>query len=414
MKKLNNVLPVLVILTCALFQGCFNPVFNEIRKDVKPEDTTVKSPVNMITRFTVSDNEFLVIASDEGIRYKRADSGTHSEWKTYGGLPFSLHYYDFDDDTHKGEQIIGVYSSSDTFYILSTAYGVDDTYGTVYPAKFTLWGAPASELTATDATWEGTANWVKIIEDSDNTYFPMYIYNSYYYSAFSMFQTNSVKKENREVYIRKGNTASKAEDFQTITYYALSGTAAPTEVTLSPVDSTTENCIRSAVSMNGTTYFFNSYAATTNETKDSAATYYYYANGGTVCYGTNGTDNASAVSLDGKDISALAACSDVLLIGCADYGAYNSSGVKGGIHKTTLENGIPGNSTASFSTNAQFQITSAYYVTALLNATPERTEAESYLYCASQLFGSESGSTASFSDVGLWSFYPDRGNWNRE
>ena len=83
----------------------------------------------------------------------------------------------------------------------------------------------------------------------------------------------------------------------------------------------------------------------------------------------------------------------------------------GGIGRMLLKNGVP-TQLASFETNAAFQITSSYKVVSLLNATPDLPELGSNLY-ASINFASASNS---FDNIGLWSYYPERGlsGWNRE
>ena len=63
-----------------------------------------------------------------------------------------------------------------------------------------------------------------------------------------------------------------------------------------------------------------------------------------------------------------------------------------------------------FETNAKFQITSSYIVLTLLNATPDQKELDSALY-ASITF---TGGSYNFDNIGLWSYYPERENWNRE
>lgn len=415
MKKTNKLFSILIAITCIIFSGCFNPIFYEIRKDVEPEPTTVKSPVNNITRFTVSGEEFLVICSDEGIRYKRADSSGHDEWKTFGNVPFSLHSYNFEDSSHDGVQLVGIYASSDTLYALTAKYSVDEDLGVTYPSKISLWGTSSAGLVADGASWGGNVDWKEIISDTKNEYFPMYYYNDYYYSAFDVFQTNSIKNADRKVFIRRGNTSAKSTAYQKVTYFELSGTNTPTPFTPFVEDCTdqADSNVRSAVAFNGTTLFFNSYAATTNETKDFPATYFYYGDGENIMYGTASGSVTKALGV-GKKVSALAVCKDALLIGCANFTAASSSSTSGGIYKTTITDGVPGSGLADFSTNAQFQISAAYYVTALLNATPERNETDSYLYCATQIYGVDSSSSAIFDNVGLWSYYPGRGNWNRE
>ncbi len=85
----------------------------------------------------------------------------------------------------------------------------------------------------------------------------------------------------------------------------------------------------------------------------------------------------------------------------------------GGITRSELEDGVP-TGTTSFSTNASTQITSGYHVFALLNVDPSENETDSALYAAIGFAGSGSSTGVAYSSIGLWSYYPSRGNWNRE
>lgn len=401
MKKIITILSLLSVFTLT---GCFNPVFYEIRKDVKPEPKTIYSPINQITRFTFNGEECLFIAADKGIRYKKANSASHDTWKVLSGLPFSLPNYDFDKEKHLGEQIIGVYADTTHLYVLTVKYTNDTTLGVTAPEQMQI------HVLNSNNTWEtGVIN--------DKTLFPIYRGQGNYYSSFAMFQTNSVNPANREVYLRVGAPETTGES-NPVKYYKLTGTSFGSDIAVTVntnlVDGDeTHSCARSAVNVNGTTYFFNSYAATTNEIEGTAADKFYYASGSKVMYGSSKADVTESVSA-GHTISALAYCDDALLIGCGDYHASLSSAKNGGIYKTSITAGVPGNSLTSFSTNAQFQITSAYYVTTLFNATPDKPETESSLYCGTQVYGTDSSTSASFEKVGLWSYYPGRGNWNRE
>ena len=85
----------------------------------------------------------------------------------------------------------------------------------------------------------------------------------------------------------------------------------------------------------------------------------------------------------------------------------------GGITKSDLNNGVP-TGTTKFKTNAESQITSGYHVYALLNANPAEAELASALYAAIGIAGTGSSTGVAYSSIGLWSYYPSRGNWNRE
>lgn len=418
MKKTHKLYLLFTLIGTSILTGCFNSVFYEIRKDVAPEPKTLNSPINQITRFTVGTDEYLVLAADKGIRYKKADSTTHDEWKVFSDIPFELHHYDYDSEEHLGEHIIGVYSDSTNLYIMTNKYDINKDLGVTYPVKIILHTLDGTTLTSADNTWKGTPAWNEI---DDEALFPFYSDNNKYYSAFSLIQTNAISNGNREVYLRTGTPAAKDDAYKTVTYYKLAGASTPVDVTAAVntnlVDGTDENsCVRSAVNVNGTTYFFNAWAATTNDSE----TKFYYSSGTTVKSGTGvnkDTDNKdlneSHVNV-GKKISALAFCKDILLIGCADFEASSTSYSNGGIYKTSMTADVPGTSLVDFTTNAKFQINSSYYVTTLLNATPDKTELESSLYCGTQVYGTDTSSNASFDNIGLWSYYPNRGNWNRE
>ena len=188
----------------------------------------------------------------------------------------------------------------------------------------------------------------------------------------------------------------------------MKGLDAPEEITISKVeDGKVGDRIYSAAYFDGGVKFFTSHAVTTNETYTSNATRLYYADGEDLYYSNNGK-YVKALDSD-RVISALTTCKDSILIGYGDI--TNTSSEYGGIGRASLDkNGIPASSTSSFSTNAAFQITSAYAVLTLLNATPEKNETGSALY-ASITFSSSNGL---HENIGLWSYYPGRGNWNRE
>ena len=122
----------------------------------------------------------------------------------------------------------------------------------------------------------------------------------------------------------------------------------------------------------------------------------YYSNGGTPAYLECHSDYV---------ISSLATTADSILIG---YGT-TSTGYGGGIGRSLLVDGKP-TGVVGFDSNAKFQITTSYMVPVVLNASPEKTEKESSLYAAVTF----AGSSYNFDNVGLWSYYPERGNWNRE
>jgi len=462
MKKLKNIFGTLLLASSLFFTGCYNAVFYEIHQDVESEDATVSGTINQITRYTLQDSnktEYLVCNADGGLRYKLASNRSHGSWSTYNHLPFSLHSYDYYATSHNGEQIIQVLADETHLYLLTCVYFDDNDEGTVAPKYVKLWSAEITD-------WNSDPSWKCINTSTSETkeqIFKVYKNSSsgYYYSAFCIFSTNSINPANRKVYVRSGKygayyaTKSKisTSEIQTPVYYEVDPTSsngvkeiASMPVTWSGASVTTSYTninVCSAVDISGQTFFFTGAAAVTNEcykpTDDkyadliyenveknakiqegeseskityNAPTCVYWGSGSTLYYITDVTATSAKSISASHNISALAVCKDSILIGMGNTSAYSSS-TSGGITHSYLSSGVP-TGTTDFSTNAASQISSGYIVFSLLNANPAEDETASALYASIGFCGTGSSTAVSYSSVGLWSYYPSRGNWNRE
>lgn len=436
MKKLKNIFGSLLLASSLFFAGCYNAVFYEIHQDVESEDATVSGTINQITRYTLQDSnktEYLVCNADGGLRYKLASNRSHGSWYTYNHLPFSLHSYDYYATSHNGEQIIQVLADSKNLYLLTCVYFDDNDEGTVAPKYVKLWTAEITDWGAAD-TWncintstsETAGQVFKVYKNSSS---------GYYYSAFCIFSTNSINPANRKVYVRSGKygayyaTKSKisTSEIQNPVYYEVDPDAenGVKELTTMPTtwsggsvttDYSSIN-VCSAAYFNDKTNFFTAPAVATNESSANSytPTCVYWGSGSTLYYITDVT--ATSASATGSisashNISALAVCADSILIGMGNTSAYSSS-TSGGITHSYLSSGVP-TGTTDFSTNAASQISSGYIVFSLLNANPAEDETASALYASIGFCGTGSSTAVSYSSVGLWSYYPSRGNWNRE
>ncbi len=394
-----------LITSLLLLTGCQDPIYEAIRQDVEPEEATVSGNIGQITRYTAGSEEFLFLAADNGLRYKHIDNSSHGSWSSYS-LPFSLHAYDFDSSSHSGEQLLSVLANSTTLYLISAVYSHTSTEGLSYPSNIKLYG---KNITANGTSLSSEGDWT-LITENNSSLFPITVNgNNIYESSFEVFQTNAPIQAHREAYIRVYDYENTAYH-----YYQLNGFSLPSEISITtseiidPAPSTDSGYVpvaRSAVYFNGGIKFFTSPVATTNETYSSDASLYYYTNGNNKLYSSNGSSSQYMDADSRYSILSLATCSDSILIG---YGNISSS-YSGGIDRAPLANGIP-TKIESFSTNAQFQITRDYMVLALLNASPEKAETESNLYAAISF----PGTGLNFDNIGLWSYYPGRGNWNRE
>ena len=428
MKKIIKLFAASALLISLFFTGCDNPAFYGISQDVVSEDATVSGSISQITRYTASGTEFLIVNADGGLRYKRADNRTHGSWATYGALPFSLHSYDYYGESHNGEQIIKIVADTDYLYILSCTYKNDNDEGTVAPDVLRL---RCAKITSTNGQTLDSAEW-KLLDESTSgnasAKFKIYKYSStgYYYSAFSLFSTNSVNPAHRTVFLRSGkynavNTSSDSA-WRNVSYYQLKdGAISSYDISKIWAGSTLyadSNIKSNNINVYGAAYinnglqFFNNPAVDTNETKTTDATFAYYGNGSYVHYLKSDATYGGSIGTS-RSVSALAVCADSIIIGMGTWDASLGVSTYGGITKSNLSNGIP-TGTTSFKTNAESQITSGYHVYALLNADPSETETASALYAAIGIAGTGSSSGVAYSSIGLWSYYPSRGNWNRE
>ncbi len=391
-NRLITITASLLLASSLIFTGCQDPIFAAIREDVKPEEATVSGNIGFITRYTSGSTEYLFVAADDGLKYKDKNTNSHGAWSNFS-VPFEQHHYDFDSSSHKGEQIIGVLADNAYLYLITVVYEHTSIEGTSYPATLKLW--------AYNGSWTFVT--------SDSSLFPL-VYDSstgYWTSNFRVFQTNAPIQDHRAAFLRIKDSDGKFK------YYKFNGTSVPAEYDMSSAsiigtDSSNPELL-SAVYFGSGYIFFTSPTATTNETYSNNANHFYYTNGdSTLYYGSGTADDTKNLGSCGTGhiISCLATTSDSIIIG---HGK-TSAGTAGGLSRATLTNGVLSSGTTSFSSNAQFQITSAYTVLTLLNASPEKTESESGLY-ASITF---SGSSYNFDNIGLWSYYPERGNWNRE
>ena len=398
MKKTNKIITALFLPLIMLFSSCFDPIFYEVRRDVEPESATVSGNIGQITRFTMNGEEYLFLSADGGLRYKKVANETHGSWGTMS-LPFSLLSYNYDNSSMDNYQLCGVFADSTTLYLVAIPYVTSGSETTTNPSTLKIWASN---------TPDDVESWELINISSISFDYSQDESTELYSSLFYFFQTNAPQKDHRHVYFRT-YTKAENEESKSYKYFELIGKAKPTEIT----NEVLANIVDDGSSANSAAYFdgikyFSSKVVVTDETYNDDADYVYYGNGSDLYYYSTADGYKRSCSA-GKTISALAVTNDSILIGLGNL--LSKSDSSGGIKRVLLANGIPADSTSDFDSNADFQITTSYKVMALLNATPEKTEAESALYAAITCGYSSSGLEA---NKGLWSYYPARGNWNRE
>ena len=421
-KTIKNIaLGLLLAFTALPFISCgHEPVFYGIIHDVVPEAALVNGNITSIVRCTVNSEEYLFLSNGGALQYKPLDSSKHGEWKSDGiKLPFKLHHYNYyatssEGIGHQGELVHQVLADASNIYIFTADFEQNDQYGVVMPKSFHLWAKPL------DSLFNGSsADWVDIVETHDEYFkFSLNVKETEVELDFSFFFTNTPKQAHRKAYL----AVNDSDDFK---YYELNGAADPVECTSSITnankiqvyDKSTK--INSAFYLGSDLYFSDSLVVITNETKDDNSTFACLAGMKSNYYTTSdlyiltsGVLNKEEKISASSPIASLAVTADSLIIGKGSYGeTYTSTG---GLERVLITNNLPETEIKGFTNNAQYQITTSYIVLALLCTDPTLNEADANLYATVSYRGASSSSSASYTNVGLWSYYPTRGNWNRE
>ena len=406
MKNTKKLFIILSILS-TFFISCNDPIFYNIMQDVPPEDATVSGYINSICHFGDNNtHRFVVTYSQDGVVYKSADNNEHIKWKSLKNLPFSLHKYEYYNGGHTGEQIIKIAADKTNLYIITVSYMTND-HGINCPDIFHIWTNSTSFDYSNGISISSSEEWKDInnSETKKNIYIGGLLPNSsdnYYHTNFNVFCTNDIYWQNRVAFIR----SDKGELFK------LNGVSSPTQQTsINSPDGATSSNINSACYSGSTLLFFKSTASVSNSTSSSAGNIVYYGSGSDLYYYKNSVSNK--VLDAGETISCLTYTKDTLFIGRADYSSSTSS--RGGLVKTSLEDdGTPDSSLHNFTTNAKSQFPSSYLIFDMIVTDPTKSEIDATAYISIGFRGSGASTTANFDNVGLYSYYPNRGNWNRE
>ncbi len=422
MKKTIKNITLGLLLAFAIFQltSCgYEPVFYGIMHDVAPEEATVNGNITSISRCLINSEEYLVLSNGGSLSYKPITSSKHGEWKTSNiKFKFKFHHYNYfatssEGEGHIGEQILHVIADQSNIYLLTASFKQDNEYGVVLPDTINFWTCPLDSLLSNNAEI-----WTNIAE-GNRELFPTGFdsVNSQLRMDFNLFYTNSPQPEHRKAFL-----SVSSSDSADVKYYTLNGSQAPQEFTPSNYIKVSDLSykINAAFYIGDTLYFTDSQAVSTNETAQAPATLACIAGSK-----KNSDKKYDLFSFDGSGdpvsfialaspAASLAFTADSLLIGKGNYSSVYTS--NGGIDRVLLDSefGKPLSETANFENNAKYQFTSSYILMTLINADPSKKEADSNLYTTISYRGSGSSSSASFYNVGLWSYYPARGNWNRE
>lgn len=496
MKKILKFLSVNFLLL-VFFTGCYDSVFDDIRKEVPLEDSEISGYINDLTRFrSVKDDgteaEFLILQN--GIIYAKQISPakqisqdddfkdlsygeSHGKWfKTGSGI--SSLSYDYYGEKFNGEYIVktaseyNVTKNKSTVYALSTKWGKNDDYGRNIPTEFKLYS-----MDKIDGTWNPISEANIYLKNC----FATGIDSNYGTDlTIQLFCTNTPKIENRRAFLRlgredkwfnavdeKGNTIEvdciifELSDSKLTPIYYSKRTKQPDSTYLKEIykDSslasskpeTLSSKTVSAVEMQGEVYFLPFIGSTGNSTPVSDGTFICYGSGTNAFYFTkldyesldgkftakkivNGTETDDTENINtivafwtgrkdssGKvaerpselkevglstnnDIISASASKDDILFGTRGNGVFRAIiKQEGSIEKTN-----------EFISNTSSIMASPYIIRMIFTVDPSKDGATTSRYSAMDFIYTASNAGANDSHRGLWSYYKERGNWNRE
>lgn len=402
-RHIRNISCAAIAFAAVLFTACHDVIFYKIDNEVKLEDANIQGEIHDIVRFTNASGDYLYIDNGQ-IRYKPASSTNNDDWtKHMTGLQKLK--YDYYDSEFDGVQIIKVACDEDNLYALGVEWETDDDEGENMPKAWVLYTS-----TGPGVQWKefwrlnrgGTRINQRFME---------------YRGVISLFCTNTYNKANRKAFLKVSLPSEGDRYWPVSKIYSLAGEAAPAEYSnpkylLSDSDASDLNRMNALTHdvayFKGDYYFLNynsDYAGIgTNETLTADATRLFYSKNNTLYVSSDGTNwTGSGMGTSGRIIS-MVMTSDYFIFGTA----------RGGLYKVRNSAGVPVGGTVDFSTNADVALGSPYMTRAMYCMDPSKSELNAVIYATVDFVGSRGSTTGSTDDIGLWSYYPRRGNWNRE
>ncbi|MBP3708878.1 MAG: hypothetical protein J6I73_00495 [Treponema sp.] len=357
-------------ISSILWTGCYNVIFAKIVNEVKLEDATISGRINSIIRYTYGDEECIFVQNGI-IYYKKAAENSHTAWnECMNGIEsVSYKYY---GNGFTGTYISKLAADKNTLYAIGIKLGENKDKGENIASEYWLY-----YFDTTSSVWKEVQN----VTSSTGT--------------TTIFSTNTVDSNNRRAYIRMNGKV-----------YDLEGAASSTFKTVADSLSeipNTKATTSSAVYFKSQVYFFDTVCSGTNETASTPATHIYYADESKLQWSDNASTYIEAVSCSSAIIS-MAVTSDAIILGTE----------RNGLAKVVNTSGVPGSATVEFETNASAALESPYEILAMLCVDSDQPEKKATIYASADFRGTPSSSKGSYNDVGLWSYYESRGNWNRE
>lgn len=460
------------------FTGCYDAIYQNIRDEIELTTQKMPGFINNIARYNNGDGQYLFLTNGviKYKNAKDAEHGKWNELSG-NGLPGSVHYV-FEDTKFKGFYFSKIIADQKYVYALGfePTYDTDNSRNVPKELKV-YYTEPVIENGGLKMQWKEITELSNKINEYQNEIDKIDDDNYGMAISCHLFGTNSVNPEHRVAFLRVGGGSpylGNARNEKSV-LYRLDGETINPEAEVSSDSSGSDSgdyCYSefdldtlSVVYFGGKYHFMNYLNAETNEgTTDSNGnirsepTYVYFGDYGDNLYYFSVADfnskpedfkkmfkypRASYRLTDGKkqevkapneflsekgevsgyikDVSdsnviSIAVTSDSLLLGTGSNRSYNSSASNGsGAVRIEIDQstGKP-TKTGSFTTKADNVMRSPYIVRALLAVDPSKKETETSIYSSMDYIYTATSAGTNSTNRGLWAYYPEKREWNRE
>ena len=426
------------------FTSCYDAIFYNIRTEVPLEDGVINGYTNSIVRYQEPDGTEFLYLQNGNVYYKQISDDTdkkiltknqnHDKWTKDSSAPEGISYSYFDQE-FSGTYSCKLASDSNYVYLLGATPEYDESSSRNILKNFKLY------CYSKENGWKSVDAVNTILKKYESTLAEdKYMMDS----SIQLFCTNTPQNAHRKAYIRIGGGSpyySWMSDKQTYgsDFTVKDGVMNCGIIELNGTDTDIANVVplgdgkigtlektgagkntTSVVYANDKVYFLDYLASSTNETKNKEADYIYLGNGKTL-YWFETASVSSVKALDAAPVGKSTGCADSILSMCVTNDSIILGTYEEGAYRIKTNSGKPETSTSDFTTNADSVMYNPYIVRMLFCTDPSLGETDdgSALYSALQFRYTESSASASYKNVGLWSYYNSeenghRNNWNKE
>ena len=426
------------------FTSCYDAIFYNIRTEVPLEDGVINGYTNSIVRYQEPDGTEFLYLQNGNVYYKQISDDKdkkiltknqdHDKWTKDSSAPEGISYSYFDQE-FSGTYSCKLASDSNYVYLLGATPEYDESSSRNILKNFKLY------CYSKENGWKSVDAVNTILKKYESTLAEdKYMMDS----SIQLFCTNTPQNAHRKAYIRIGGGSpyySWMSDKQTYgsDFTVKDGVMNCGIIELNGTDTDIANVVplgdgkigtlektgagkdtTSAVYANNTVYFLDYLASSTNETKNKEADYIYLGNGKTL-YWFETASVSSVTALDAEPVGKSTGCAADILSMCVTNDSIILGTYEEGAYRIKTNSGKPETSTSDFTTNADSVMYNPYIVRMLFCTDPSLGETDdgSALYSALQFRYTESSASASYKNVGLWSYYNSeenghRNNWNKE